>query len=181
MKVIFLDVDGVLNTSETYEKVYNKFKRTGILDIYIDEFRLEYLKTIIEKTNAKIVLSASCRNSFVKENNKIIPISNKGEKIYNLLSSYGIEIYDITPSNYNPKNREITIKEWLSNNDGIDSFIIIDDEPSMFNELLDRLIQTSKVKSDEMLINMDDCIGLCEEHIDKAIEMLNSKVKVLKK
>ena len=180
MKVIFLDVDGVLNTSETYEVVAKIFKETGIEELDIDTFRLEYLKKIIEKTNAKIVLSASCRNSFVKENNKIIPISEKGEKIYNLLSSYGIEIYDITPSNYDPKNREITVKEWLSNNDDIDSFIIIDDEPNMFNELLDRLIKTSKVKDDEMLINMDDCVGLCEHHINIAINMLKSKIKVKK-
>lgn len=180
MKVIFLDIDGVLNTSETYEKVNNKFKRTGILDAAIDEFRLAYLKNIIEKTNAKIVLSASCRNSFVKKNNKIIPISDKGEKIYNLLNSYGIEIYDITPSNYDPQNREITVTEWLSNNDGIDNFIIIDDEPNMFKDLLDRLIKTSKVKDDEMLINVDDCVGLCEEHIPIAINMLKTKVKVKK-
>lgn len=181
MKVIFLDVDGVLNTSETYEKVYNKFKTTGILDIEIDEFRLEYLKRIIDKTDAKIVLSASCRNLFIKENDKIIPISTKGDKIYNLLNSYDIEIYDITPSSFNANDRELQINEWLSNNSGIDNFIIIDDEPNLFKELLDRLIKTSKVKDNEMLMNMDDCFGLSIEHISRAIEMLNQKKKVLKR
>jgi len=28
MKVVFLDVDGVLNTSKTFERVYNSFKNT---------------------------------------------------------------------------------------------------------------------------------------------------------
>ena len=180
MKIIFLDLDGVLNTSETYKKIYYKYKQTGILDVEIDEFRLEYLKEIIDKTNAKIVLSASSRNSFKKENDKIIPQNKKAQKIYDLFNKYGLEIYDITPSVYNVNDRELQINEWLLNKD-IECFIIIDDEPNMFNDLLDRLIKTSKVKDNEMLIDMDDCIGLCKEDINISVEMLNNKKKILKR
>ena len=59
------------------------------------------------------------------------------------------------------------------------NMIIIDDEPNMFNELLDRLIKTSKVKNNVMLTNMDDCFGLCEYHIEIAKEMLKTKVMPL--
>lgn len=44
MKVVFLDVDGVLNTSKTFERVYHSFKNTGKKELEIDSFRLEYLK-----------------------------------------------------------------------------------------------------------------------------------------
>ena len=178
MKVIFLDVDGVLNTSKIFDRIYIS---TGKSELEIDEFRLKYLKTIVDKTDAKIVLSSTWRNFFMKEDNKIIPRNNKGKKFNDLLTNYDIEIFDILSNNYSDINRENLVNEWLSNRDDIDDFIIIDDEPNMFKSLLDKLIKTSKVNNNEMLINMDDCIGLCEEHINKAIEMLNSKVKVLKK
>ena len=35
MKIIFLDIDGVLNTSETFRKRRQKYKETKILDIEI--------------------------------------------------------------------------------------------------------------------------------------------------
>lgn len=42
-KVIFLDIDGVLNTS------YTKYR-----DEVLDDFRLDYLAKIVNKTHAKI-------------------------------------------------------------------------------------------------------------------------------
>lgn len=176
MKVIFLDIDGVFNTAETFDKFFYQSLETRI---EIDIFRLEYLKTIIDKTGAKIVLSSAFRRFFEKENEEIVPITPKGKKMYNLFQEYGIQIYDKTESNL--KNREDQIKDWLLMRDDIDNFIIIDDEPSMFYELYDRLIQTSKISRSEILMNMDDCTGLCEYHIREAIEMLNNKVKKLKK
>lgn len=170
MKVIFLDVDGVLNTSKTFERVYETFNNTKERILEIDLFRLEYLKKIIDETNSKIVLSSTWRMFFRKVNNKIIPINEIGKQFYDALKSYNIEIYDIL-SFRNDINREQLIIDWLSKNE-VESFIIIDDEVSMFNKLLNRLIKTSKVKNDMMLTNMEDCFGLCEFHIEKAKKML---------
>lgn len=179
MKIIFLDVDGVLNTSKTFKRVYDLFKNTGKKELEIDLFRLEYLKQIIDQTGAKIVLSSSWRRFFDKIDNKIIPLNEKGRDFYNLLNNYGIEIYDKL-NNELCNSREKLVIEWLSKRDGIESFIMIDDEPSLFDSLLDNLIVTSKVKSNQILTNMDDCYGLCENHIEVAKDMLNSKVKVKK-
>ena len=181
MKIIFLDVDGVLNTSETYINMLNRYNKTKQVDIDIDEFRLEYLKTILDNTDAKVVLSSSWRGGFIKQNNKVVPRSCKGKKLYNLLTKYNIELYDLTPNIYSDINREAQINYWLSSNNDIDNFIIIDDEPNLYNCLINKLIKTSKVKDNEMLMYMDDCIGLCEEHINQAIDMLNTKNKVLRK
>ena len=167
MKIIFLDIDGVLNTSDIFDS-----------KIEIDEFRLEYLKEIIEKTNAKIVLSSSLIRHFENENGVIVPRTLMGKRLYDLFQKCGVKIYDKISNNSN--EREKQIKEWLSTKEDIESFIIIDDEPSMFFDLYDRLIQTSKVKRNEILMDMDDCTGLCEKHIRIAVDMLNSKVKKLK-
>ena len=95
-----------------------------------------------------------------------------------MLNNYNIEIYDILSYESDIK-RECLIVDWLSKNE-VESFIIIDDEPNLFNELLDRLIKTSKVKNNVMLNNMDDCFGLCEHHIEIAKDMLKTKAKVKK-
>ena len=95
MKVIFLDIDGVLNTKETYDNMYRTHGFLSAMEVPIDKFRLEYLKTIIDETDAKIVLSSSFRHFFIKQEGKIIPTSIKGKNLYNWFLKYGIYIYDI--------------------------------------------------------------------------------------
>ena len=71
MKVIFLDIEGVLNTKETYERICMTRGYTTMIDIEIDKFRLDYLKTIIDSTGAKIVLSSSFRYFFDRKDDKL--------------------------------------------------------------------------------------------------------------
>lgn len=181
MKVIFLDVEGVLNTRETYERVYRTRGYTTMIDLELDMFRLGYLKQIIDETDAKIVLSSSFRHFFNKENDVVYPTSFKGKKLYDNFKRYEIEIYDITPIFNDKKTREEEIKEWLSNRDDIESFVIIDDEPNKFDELYPNLIQTSTMKRNYLLSFMKESIGLCERHIPEAIDSLNQKTKVMKR
>ena len=177
MKVIFLDIDGVLNTEETYDRIYRSKGFIGIYDVEIDNFRLEYLKQIIDQTDAKIVLSSSFRHFFAKENNKIVPTNLKSKKVYDSFSKYGMEIYDITPTQ--KRSREEEIKSWLSNRDDVENFIIIDDDGDSFYELHDKLIQTSKVRQNYLLTFMKESFGLCERHIIEIVDRLNKKNKVL--
>lgn len=179
MKVIFLDIDGVLNTSETFIQRRNNYKQNGIYNVEIDEFRISYLKEIIDRTYAKVVLSSSWRYFFTKENNIVLPEKQKGLDLYNLLKKYDIEIYDITTKQYMKREEQINL--WLNNHSDVDSFIVIDDCSYDLQSFIGKeLIKTSFTKEGEMLINMDDCLGLCEEHINQAINILNSKTKVKK-
>ena len=70
MKVIFLDIDGVLNTSQTFIEIDNEFIKTGKRRIEIDLDRVELLKEIVDATGAVIVLSSSWRLSGKMENGK---------------------------------------------------------------------------------------------------------------
>ena len=175
MKVIFLDIDGVLNTKETYDNMYRTNGFLSAMEVPIDKFRLEYLKTIIDETDAKIVLSSSFRHFFIKEEGKIIPTSIKGKNLHNWFLKYGIDIYDITPTN--GYTREEEIKEWLINNEEVEDFIIIDDDPTIFEDLSSKLIQTSKVRQNYLTTFIKDSFGLCERHIPEIIDRLGAKSK----
>ena len=178
MKVIFLDIDGVLNTSETFIEQSKNYKQKGTYNVEIDEFRVEYLKQIIEKTDAKIVLSSSWRYFFIKENDIVLPKTQKGLDLYKLLKKYNIEIYDITTKQHMKREEQINL--WLRNHD-VESFVVIDDCSYDLQSFIGKeLIKTSFTKDAEMLIDMDDCIGLCEEHVSQAINILNAKTKIKK-
>lgn len=171
MKIIFLDVDGVLNTSETWERKHNEFINTGKVICPIDEFRIKYLKEIIDKTDAKVVLFSTWSGGFKKDNDLIIPARNDAYagELYNFFSKYNIEIYDkISKIEINIKNKD-KLKIWLENNH-VEEFIIIEDEPkSLLEDFSDNIIDVS--------LN-----GLCEEHIELSIKKLNSsKQKIISK
>ena len=137
MKVIFLDVDGVLNSSQdgfTIKLGTNK--------------HLELLKQIVDKTDAKIVLSSSWR------------INNKTKSfIENKLNEYGMSIISSTPDLGSSRGEEI--KSWLRETiDFIDSFVILDDDSDMDEYTRASLVQT----------NRD--MGLQETDVIKAINIL---------
>jgi len=181
MKVIFLDIDGVLNTIETFKQIKDLYKETGKRKIEIDEFRIKYLREIVVETKAKIVLSSSWRIFFKKENNQILPNSSKGEELINILKKYELTIFDITPYDKN-RYRQNEIEEYLSTHD-ISSFVVIDDDSYDLQKYVGKeLIKTSFIKPNEIVTKIEDYQGLCQEHIPKAIEILNKKqLKLTKK
>lgn len=180
MKIIFLDIDGVLNSSDTFIKSKKMWETTGNWPLEIDEFRIEYLKQIIDETGAKVVLSSSWRKDFEMINNMVEPKNEKGLEFQNILKKYNIELYDILGKQYK-KTRGDLITKWLSEHGEVESFIIIDDETTELIGFIDKeLIKTSFLEDGVMLKNMDDCMGLCECHVSQAINILNKKEKVLK-
>ena len=65
MKVIFLDVDGVLNSQQLFEKCEDDQL------ISVDEDNIKNLKTIVDATGAKIVLSSSWRYGWADGSNNL--------------------------------------------------------------------------------------------------------------
>ena len=59
MKVIFLDVDGVLNSDEYFDKIKN-VNICGI-ESEIDVEKIKLLKKAVDETGANVVLSSSWR------------------------------------------------------------------------------------------------------------------------
>jgi len=139
MKLIFLDIDGVLNSqiwdeNRNYNHNLKGFK--SFIDRYINPFSIELLNDLIKKTNAKIVISSSHRKKYsVEELKQIFNIAGlKGEIIGKtpVLSFTGIENYNYSV----PRGCEI--KAWLETNKNILNnkiekvpYVIFDDDSDM--------------------------------------------------
>lgn len=117
MKVIFLDIDGVLNSKQ------DRFSWDIETDIHFIR-----LKRIVDKTRAQIVLSSSWR------------MGNSGRDIvHKRLQQFGMDFIDVTPI-FSGQHRGREIADWLSRHE-VESFVILDDEGDM-DELVDHLVKT---------------------------------------
>lgn len=126
MKVIFVDVDGVLNSDDFIDSVKGK------QDIDIKTVLL--LKRAIEETGAKIVMDTSFRytQSFLK--------------VQEMLLQNGI-MFDKTPFIDNERGKEI--KQYLSEYKDIEDYILLDDVvfTDFDDELLSHLIKMDDTNS----------------------------------
>ena len=151
MKMVFLDIDGVLN-SWRYDQV-----RMSLQD-NIDETRLPLLYRIVSSTSAKIVLTSSWRKHRERDFNKADSI---GQHLNELFEKYGLAIFDkIIESSDN--NRTDEIRDWLANN-SVEQFVIVDDIAFGWDELEPHLVRT----------NYRIGRGLHDSHVSQAISILN--------
>jgi hypothetical protein len=137
IKVIFLDIDGVLNSAQ------DRFSYTIETDKH-----LQLLKQLVDKTNARIVLSSSWRL-----------VDSCLFQVIKRLEDFNMKLLDVTWKRMKgPRGEEI--RDWLSKHD-VKSFVILDDEADMCEYTKTKLVQT------------DPMIGLVEKDVDKAIAILN--------
>ena len=121
MKVIFLDVDGVLNSAQDG---YSIRLRT--------DSHLKLLQRIIKETGAKIVLSSSWRIGFTPASKNLLA----------RFKEYGLELMDCTPE-LSDLCRGDEIRKWLNDTDYTEeNFVILDDEANMAEFAEKNLVQT---------------------------------------
>lgn len=159
MKVIFLDVDGVLNSQDYYIKHEN----VDFAEKPFDPTCISCLQTIVKETEAKIVLSSSWRGGWEKDSKKT---GLEGSLLNQIFSTYGIEIYDKTPSLLVGKRPLEIIKYMKDCKESIESFLIIDDNDFGWKSyhMNHRVVQTDFVHG-----------GLQQIHIKTCINILNQK------
>lgn len=155
MKVIFLDIDGVLN-SRRYDARRDRDALTNI-----DETRLPLVRKIVDATGAKIVLSSSWRLDW-----EIDPALCREDGVYinEKFAKYGLKIYGKTPYLGICAERREEVKKWIADcTEELENFVIIDDYRFGWGELADNFVKT----------NPNFGLGLEEEHVQRAIEILN--------
>lgn len=140
MKIIFLDMDGVMNSHAylTANEKRRERKKTP-LDIrgtegwseMVDPKGVERLNRVIAATNARVVISSSWRHVHT-------PIAM--QKILELRGFRG-RVIDETPVLPGARGTEITA--WLDEHPGIDRYVIFDDGSSAGHGHDGRFVNTS--------------------------------------
>lgn len=153
MKIIFLDIDGVLNRMGTVERFRGY--------IGIDAGLVPILNKVIEETDAKIVVSSTWRNW------PGIPEAEKRQFITDTLRDHGIkgEVIGITPKLFidtSDRWREISL--WLSIHPEVLDYVIVDDTWHM-GELNEKFVRTNHG------------LGITEANAERMIEILGQKVE----
>jgi hypothetical protein len=143
MNVVFLDINGVLDTHEN-------------MDV-IDHGNLSRLKQLIDMFDAKVVISSSLKNIFYLTGH----YSKLLQGIIDTLLESGIDVVGITPQG---SNREEEIKMYLSNHPEISNYCILDDDYDM-ESLREHLVKLP------MQMN-EGQNGFTQEYLDKAVGIL---------
>ena len=164
MKVIFLDIDGVLNSIDTL--IMRDITRSmGYESTSIDDNMVERLSNIVNNTGAVIVLTSTWKNGFEFKEGNAIALDKESAILLNMFSNYGITIYDKTSNDPNGK-RDSEILSWLADHyREVEDYVIIDDK-YIYNSMLEpHFIKTNFTGSGEL--------GLCDNHVERAIDILN--------
>lgn len=128
-KVIFLDVDGVLN-SNFRNKEHQKEISNGTL---IDKEKIKLLAQLVHKMNAEIILHSGWRFWF---DNAGKPLRPESEKLVRLLADEGLKITGMTPDLTTEEIRKTKkfslvkadeILLWLKSHHDINGWVVLDD------------------------------------------------------
>ena len=163
MKVIFLDIDGVLNVASKNRDEFGQ--------IFTERF-VNNLSFIIACTKAKIVISSTWRMrglDWIKQlwehrnlPGEVIGITTDCAK---LIAKEKFEFHDQV-------ERGHEIQEWIDEHPELSSYVILDDDNDMLQSQRFRFVRTANN------INHPDCedrgYGLTKTCAEKAIRILNN-------
>ena len=166
-KILFLDIDGVLNTERHHEYCYkNGIDNSDDYGYLFDAVAVKNLARIVNETGADIVISSSWKYSGLST-------------LLDMWSERGLpgRVIDITPDNISNEmllhadldNMELLsckgyeIREWLTaHGKNVCSYAILDDEQEMLPEQQNHFVQTNPT------------VGITEDDAEKAIAILKN-------
>lgn len=162
IRYIFLDIDGVLNsriTAELWKKLYPKLKPYGVSfreddkftkkDVMWSENAVEYLRRIVARTGASIVISSTWRKDFSLQ---------KFKEMFALYGWQDAPVVGKTPVLSDTRGSEID--SYLTDNP-CDAYLILDDDTDF----------TDYQKDNHFVWINFDC-GLSLNQVDRCIEIL---------
>lgn len=160
MKVIFLDIDGVLNTPSSES-------RCGEY-IGIDDDKVERLKKIVDKTKAEIVLISTWKKYWRKEE-KLKPLQDySANYLDEKLAKQGLKATDKTKDKSDGRylSRGEGILEYVYRNN-VENYVILDDCQFDYDgcDLTGNFIKTNQTE------------GLTDTHIERCAESLRGDQK----
>ena len=159
MRIIFLDIDGVLNCECSDSRC------EGYLGI--DDKKAEVLREIVDRSNAAIVLISSWKSGWIRDPLSKDEQSRHADYLDRKLRKHHMRILDKTEDD--GWNRGHGIIKWLSERPNVDSWVVLDDEVFRDYEacgILSHLVKTNFYSHYG---------GLQREHIEAALRILKVK------
>ena len=157
MKVIFLDIDGVLNHDNWYiSKEFKALNTSDDVELDVDPKCAERINKICEETGAKIVISSDWRISWYGTN---IRLERGGIKPEYILDKTPERIWIDIPGFDHSRGAEID--DWLVFHPECKNYVIIDDRIDF------------KDYQQSHFVHVNAHNGLTDELMRKAINILN--------
>jgi len=166
-KVVFLDIDGVLNGADFCAE---SLKDEEGLESWIDPLCVKRLLKILKETGAKVVFSTSWREMI----GGTFDGMDRPYVLEDLADVVGVGHSDVLGTipklmslferGFDPVNRGNAIRAWLEENQDLEisHYVILEDMPD--SEMpTDKTVRTSYMEN-----------GLQDKHVDEAIRILTS-------
>ena len=161
-RVIFLDIDGVLN-SKFWDNSHSHEISEGKL---VDLDKVKLFADLVKRTDSKVILHSGWRMWFDED---MKPLRHEAEFLVTALKNEGVHILGVTPDLTTEEMRRTKkfslvkaqeILTWLKDNSSFTKWIVIDDLDLHNDEIRSHQIQT------------DAEFGLLEEDVENAVKML---------
>lgn len=163
MKVIMLDIDGVLNV---YPQGQDEFG-----DIFHAHF-IENLKRLIDETGAKIVISSSWRMSGLSVMQDMWKKRNLPGEVIDVTCTSNTLVKKGKFTYLDDVDRGHEIQEWLDTHEGIEQYVILDDDRDFLPHQLNNFVRTANNNTHPDHVDIQG-YGLTTICTEKAIEILN--------
>ena len=184
MKLIFLDIDGVLNCEDAYRGGECQYQEwiweTGEKDHYqrFCSWSKKLFNQLIVDTGAKIVISSSWRSSGIEFMKKVWELENMQGEIIGITPSMrsgsssiriprGMEIdYYLEELGFKHINWSAEEQQNYIDKSGVENYIIIDDDSDMLYKQRNHFVHVYPSPRNKR--------GFSEEHYQKALEILST-------
>lgn len=149
-KVLFLDIDGVLNHHRSFSK-----------GVHIDNECVILLDKVLKAVpELDIVVSSVWRHHGVEKIQFLLKSTGARHAVRRVGNcEFQNRVVDVTGRLNDIRGKEI--QQWLDHHPEVERFVILDDDSDMLESQMPWLVQT------------DTDTGLMEHHIEKILELLN--------
>lgn len=153
-KILFLDIDGVLNSEVYYKSTAHSENNSS----RFDPLGVEFIKKLVEEFSLRIVISSTWRYGAA---DRLMHELKNSKLIKYLYHEW------FTPV-IHPAHRGTEIKLWIDLHPEVTDYVIIDDDENMLEEQMTRFVRTGLHE------------GMTEEHFNRVRAILSAEEPIEK-
>lgn len=130
MKVLFLDIDGVLNSEDFYRERHSRGKRRVVDSDEICPTLVDNLNSVLREAGCAVVLSSTWRK-FTPLKDMVDILRSKGCAIQEFAGATPVLDSQMENGLWHSPRRGSEIQAWLDDHPSVSKFVIVDDDSDM--------------------------------------------------